>query len=281
MYDDHIDDTRTLAATAPAGLNRRILVGSAVSAGLATAGYLRLVNAQTETGTPEAEVGEDASATPGASASANDDDTALATGVLDNVQAMVAAVQGDRDAVADEIDVTTVDEVLSQASSLLDDAQSAIDGGDAEGGMQSAAGAWQSARAARDLIIAQLTYAGLPSQEASASRVLARAHELIDAVADEDAGPGFYLTTAQQVYEEAYNQYADGAYAQALANGRAIVGLVGAASILSGAGERWLLGMPGVDRFGRGGRDRVLELPTGEEQLLDDSEPEPVPAPDF
>lgn len=116
MNDDHIENTRTPVGRILAGLNRRIL-----PTGVATAGHLRLANAQTGTATPEAEVGEDASATPDASTSTDDDGTALATGVLDDVQAMAAAVQADRDAVADEIDATTGDEVLSQANSLLDD----------------------------------------------------------------------------------------------------------------------------------------------------------------
>ncbi len=289
MTDDKIETANTTATEPNASLNRRILVGGTVAAGLATAGYLRLAGAQTESSTPEAEVTDDTSATPDASTSTGD--TSRTASMLDHAETVLAAVRADRDAVASEFDTTTVDAVFDQATQLVEAAQAALDGGDTQGAVRFAAGAWQSAEAAGDLIVAQLSYPGLPSQEGAASRVLARAFERIGdvtATADTaDADVSFYVTTAQGVYQTAYDQYNDGAYAQALANGKAIVALTGAAAILSGDEGLRLPGTFDDGHFGRGRLDVGMQLPMDVfpmpdmEAWPDEDEPETVPAPDF
>lgn len=290
MNDERTDHSPLLNAEAPASLNRRILIGGAAAAGLATAGFLRLAAAQTDSGTPEADATEDA-ATPDASSSTSTDDAARVIAVIDDARARLAAVEASRDAVADQIDATAIDKVLGQASTLLDEAQAFSDGGDAEAAWQPLVAARQSVRAVRELIVAQITYAGLPSQEVPASLSLAKAYEAIGDVTSDDAVVGFYVTTAQGVYESACDQYGSGAYASALANGEAILALAAAASVLSGeggAGRPGLFGgceMAGPGPFGKGGFGRD-DRERGTESPMDITtgpvdEPETVPAPDF
>lgn len=283
------DDTtgaREAEVSPRAGLNRRAVMAAA-AAGLATAGastgFLRLASAQDDAATPAAEATD---ATPATSTSPESDTSRVST-IIERARAEIAAVEADREAVADQIEAATVDEVLSQASLLVDEAQAGLDGGDPDAAMRLAAGSWRTAEAGRDLIVAQVSYAGLPSQQAAASRVLAQAYERIDTVATATATAdvGFYVTTAQAVYQVAYEQYAASAWAQALANGKAISGLLEAASILAGSGGAGRDGA-GAGTFGEGGidrnsRGRGMQAPMDGQPGPDDEEPETVPAPDF
>lgn len=290
--NDDTTGTQDAPLRPQAGLNRRAVMAGAAAVGLAITGastsYLRLAGAQDDTATPTAEATDEATdATPETSTSP-DGDTSRATALLQEASIRLAEVQADREAVAAEIETATVDEVLSQARLLLDEAQAGLDGGDEAGAVRLAAGSWQTAQAGRDLIVAQLSYAGLPSQQAAASRVLARAYERIETVATGTTSTdvGFYVTTAQAVYQVSYEQYTSSAWAQALANGRAISGLLEAASILAGSGGAGLGSGDGPSMFGEGGMDRNgrgrdMQLPMDVQPGPGDEEPETVPAPDF
>ncbi len=266
-------------------LHRRILVGSAIGAGLTTAGIVRIGRAQTDSGTD--------SGTPEASESGptvDSDDEQIgddAGGVVSEIEragAALAYAHADREAVGDQIDTAIVDELLSQSVTMLDDAQVSFESGDTEQASLFAHAAGNAARTASGLVVAQLTHTGLPSHEASTSRELARTHERITAVSEATASStevdvSFYVTTAQALYQTAYDQFNEGNYAQAAANGKATGSLVGIASILTG--DRSGFGGPNGMRGDRGSRRGQPMMKPDDEATPALDEPETVPAPDF
>src|SRR5918993_796983 len=144
-------------------------------------------------------------------------------------------------------DTATVDALLTQATGLRDRAQEAADSGTEDDALRLAFAAWGTANTAGDVIKAQLTYAGLPSQEAPSSRMLANAHEMIQSVSDEtasatDTDVTFSVSTAQALYTSAYELYTGGAYAQASAIARAGTDLARVGWFLANGGERSAIG---------------------------------------
>lgn len=295
------------------GLTRRKLVAGTVVAGVTGAGIVRLAQAQDDTGTPDATIDQTpSSATPDAT-SAQDTaqgDATFATSALARADEAIASVQADRDAVASDIDTTEVDSLIAQAGLHRDLATSSIDAGDNAEAIRQAFVAAASARAARELIEANLGYAGLPSQEVRASRLLANVHELVTAVTAEaasatDPNVGFFVTHAQTLYTAAYDLYGTDAYAQAMGTGRVAGELVWiATALMADIGQVGLVrgGLAGGpfgdtrrqgDRGGFGllggsgphvvdGGHRPLEpFDPGNDQSDSDANPVEVPAPDF
>jgi len=289
-----IDSTVGISNGAGAVTRRRAL--GVAGAGLMTAGLVRLAGAQTTTGTPEASPETTPSTgTSGTAAQATNDTAALIDAAIQHATDAITSVTADRDAVASEIQPQTTDAVLDQATTAHDAAREAAGSDDARA-FRLAHAAIATALSARRLIIAQLTYAGLPSQEAAASRTLARAHELISAISDETGGASeldtaFYVTTAQELYATAYDDYSNSAYARAAATAKAAVTLVQVPWTVNdiGEGHRGLPGfpsrpgrdvIPGMDREGGihiSGTGRGRDVAPGTEP----DEPVTVPAPDF
>jgi len=272
-------------------------------AGLAGAGVFRIARAQDDAGTPDATTdGSMSSGTPEA-ASGQDtaqDDAAFVTAAIGRADEVIASVQADRDAVASDIDTTEIDSLIAQAGVHRDLAASSIDSGDNSEAIRQAFVATATAKAARELIETSLGYAGLPSEEARASRALARVHEQIVAVTAESASATdpnveFFVTHAQTLYTASYDLHGTGAYAQAIGTGRVAGGLVRIATAL----------MADISQigFGRGGRGGGLfgggrrgpgrgglgmpGMPGGvvsagpDDGPDTDATPVPVPAPDF
>jgi hypothetical protein len=192
---------------------RRQLLATVLGLGLAatigvTAGF-----AQDDGATPEAPASTDEQ--PAAPAMDAESVAAVITGASD----AISAVQADRDAVDGQTDLTTVDQLLAQATSLRDQARSAADGGDTATALGYASAAVATAQAAERLLHAQLTDYGLPSQQAGTSRLLVdvyyQVQELTNqATADASVDVSFYVTTAQALYTAAHDQYTNGLYAQ-------------------------------------------------------------------
>lgn len=276
--------------SSPNPMTRRRLVVGALGASLATATVVQIGRAQVDIGTPEA---SPADSTTDSDVTATTD---RATTAIAWATETITAIQGDRDTVVGQIDATTVDALITQATGLRDRAQQAADGGTEEEALRLAFAAWGMANTAGDVIKAQLTYAGLPSQDAPSSRALAKAHEMIQAVTDETASAThtdvtFAVTTAQALYTSAYELYTGGAYAQATATARAGTGLARVGWFLANGGERFgtggrhdggmrdILGGPG----GPGGMDRdAMRMPGDEDsEGVERGEPVTVPEPEF
>ena len=282
-------------------LSRRRMLAGTLGAGLATATVFQIGRAQVESSTPEASPTTDATTRTG-------DDTPgmltdRATTAIEWATETITAVQGDRDTVAGQIDATTIDSLLTQATGLRNRAQQAAAGGDEDGALRLAFAAWGTANAASDAIKAQQTYAGLPSQEAPASRTLANAYEMVQAVSEEtasatDTDVTFAVSTAQAFYASAYELYTGGAYARATATARASTGLARGAWFLAndeeifgfdeprGGGRREVFGGPGGPGLDRNGRGGGLRLPghmigPGDIEEADRGEPVTVPEPEF
>lgn len=282
-------------------ITRRRMVVGALGAGLATATVFQIGRAQVDTGTPEASPAADTAT--GTSDSASAAITDRATTAIEWATETITATQADRDTVAGQIDTTTVDALLTQATGLRDRAQEAADSGTEDDALRLAFAAWGTANTAGDVIKAQLTYAGLPSQEAPSSRMLANAHEMIQSVSDEtasatDTDVTFSVSTAQALYTSAYELYTGGAYAQASAIARAGTDLARVGWFLANGGERIAIGgrQDGGMRDIFGGPGGIGHGPiqhgggilmpgriigNGEIEVADRGEPVTVPEPNF
>jgi hypothetical protein len=275
-------------------LNRRRIVAGTLGAALVATTGLGIAGAQDDEATPDADETTD-SATPdsGVGGVQTDeetdaaDDLDRATAAVEQATAAIATVQADRDAVAGQIDALTVDALLAQATALRDRAQTAADGGDAGEARRLARAAGAMAKAAGDLVAAQLVTAGLPSQEAPASRVLAAAFETVQVVTEEtaaatDADVTFSVTTAQALYQTAFDLYGAGAYGQAAGTARVASRLARIGAFLAdptaedddGPGGR-----RGGQRDGFAGRDGGPGDDDGPED--DQDAPVTVPEPSF
>lgn len=283
-------------------MNRRTLVAGTVVAGLTGAGIVRIARAQDDAATPDAtpEVTTDVSTSSGTPEATFDQDTApndaaFAASAIGRADEVIASVQADRDTVASDLDTTEIDNLLGQAGIHRDLANTASDNAEA---IRQAFVAVATARAARELIETSLGYAGLPSEEVRASRILDRVHETIVAVTEEsasatDANVEFFVSHAQTLYATAYDLHGTGAYAQAIGNGRVAGRLAWIATALMadisqigperrGRGE-------GIFSEGRRRRGRGLPGDTAGDDLDGGSDdgsdtdvtPESVPAPDF
>jgi hypothetical protein len=254
------------------GVSRRRVLAGAAGVGAAAALGTTLAFAQEATPTP-------GTGTPEAGTSATPAD------LLQQVDNAIAAAKQDRDAVSGKTDLTTVDKLLTQASALSDRAQTAAGGTDDAQTLRLARAAVATARAAGDLIEAQLAAYGLPSQKAPASRVLANAYDQIQQLTSnvgtsQDTDAKNSIATAQALYKTAYDLYNAGTYAGAAATARVAVKVGELAELLTSQGA---FGRGG-ERGGRGGFDGRGQ-PGGHNRDgqgdQDSSTPTEVPAPTF
>ncbi|MGH2558641.1 MAG: hypothetical protein ACRDJH_06225 [Thermomicrobiales bacterium] len=154
------------------------------------------------------------------------------TRMVEQIQAVsdtIEAVRADRDA-AGEIDATIVDQLLDRATSLLDAARQSLDGGESLDAPRQTMAAQSAAMAAEALVRAQLSNYGLPSQQAGASRTLDTAYRQVKASTERmqestDEGVTFFVTTAQELYRQAFDLYNAGTYAQATETARVAASL--------------------------------------------------------
>jgi hypothetical protein len=235
------------------GISRRRVVAGALGAGLVATAGLRFAGAQEDDATPDAT--DEATPAVGVGGVQGEDEAAEVTDAIARADAAIAAAQADRDAVAGQIDTQTIDQLLGQATTLRDRAQTASDGGDAVQAWRLARAAAATADAAGELVAAQLITAGLPSQQAPASRILAEAFDAIDEVGQETADAGdadvdFYVTTAQSLYQSAFDLYGGGAYGQAARTARVAARLAGIGAFLAAPADEVDFG----DERGRGRR---------------------------
>jgi hypothetical protein len=275
-------------------LNRRRLLAGTMGASLLTAGLIATGGLQgalaQDDATPEAGIGGTENATD--ETDETDETDAMsdsATSAIERATAAIDSAQLDRNAVAVQIDATTIDTLLGQAIDLRDRAQTAAAGGDAAGARTLAHAAAATAKAAGDLVEAQLLGAGLPSEEARASRTLAGAFETIQSVGEAtadstDADVAFSLATAQALYQSAFDLLNAGSYGQAAATAAVGARLARVAGFLADpdgaagpAGDRgrsgWRGGGPGVDGRGGVGGDRDGGPVDGDDEPVEVSEP--------
>jgi len=268
-------------------LHRRRLLAGSLATGVVTMGALRIAGAQDDIATPQA--------TPAATPSVERDETAvaaddgvLAEEMLARADAIILSVQTDRDSVTSGIDMSDVDAILAQASAHRDLARQAIDAAAAPEAVRQAVVAGATARAARVLLEARLSYPGLPSQEIRSSRELARAHEQIAAASTDAASAtgtnvDFFIANAQELYTSAYDLYGTGAFARASRTALAASALARIAGLLMA--DHISLGDGMMARGGPGGHP--MRARRGRQSLDDDApdmegdEPVTVPAPEF
>jgi hypothetical protein len=244
------------------GVTRRRVLAGALGAGLATAAA-RIGLAQDDAATPEAGSAADPAASPeanpdtGTGGQSSDGAAADAAEAIGQATAAIAAAQQDRDAVADQIDPQTVDRLLAQATGMRDQAQTLADAGDGDQAWRIARAVAATAKTATDLVEARLIAAGLPSQEAPASRVLAEAHAAIQGATDEtasatDADVQAYVANAQELYQGAFDLFGTGAFSQATATARVAADLARIGLALASPEARFGAGRG--REGGRGGR---------------------------
>jgi hypothetical protein len=204
----------------------------------------------------------------------------------------IATVQADRDAVGGTGDWTTVDDLLAKANQLRDAAKATLETDDLTPVRQQLFAAEGAAMAAESLVRAQLSNYGLPSQQAGASRTLVAAynqiHETSNRVnAGTDENAKAFVTTAQNLYQTAYDLYNAGTYAQAARTAEVALQVAGIADILgteftvgtasggvnieSANGQDVVVIEGGTkeDGFGRGGRDERGEVKVGGESTIE------------
>jgi hypothetical protein len=242
--------------------DRRKALAGAVVAGIGNA----------QESTPEA--------SPEASPSTDDESSAneRAEVAIESLNTRLTLVQSDLDAVRNQIDPATIGSLLTQATDLIDQAGTVTDAS-----LRPAFAAMAVLAAGSHLIRAQLTYAGLPSEEARSSRILARAYEVIGEAGtitgtDTEVDISTYITTGQSTYSTAYDLYADGAWAQAVLTAKASAEIASAAIALTTSEESGFRGSRGPrGLFGRGKHDHL----DGDGDVADPTTPVEVPAPDF
>jgi hypothetical protein len=311
-----IEDPTPLVRTNIANnVTRRRLIGSAAGLAAATLATVGLVSAQTSTATPDA------------STSSSSSTTTTGTAGDDQLTTFLASVKTDRDAVASSIDTTMIDQILAVANDLQTQSTTASDTDSppvpstssdsttssatpaasssgtsattvAPGKRQLLAAAQSSGRAARQLIVAELSAYGLPSQKVDASHSLADVYDRIKTAGTDVSGSSIadamtLVTYAQQLYADAYDKYGAGTYAQAQGTGRAAGGLASAAETLLGKNGFGGAGSGGMSVNGNQGGGANQKKPTsgsssnsnGDNSSApgdgDSSTPATVPTPSF
>jgi len=166
--------------------------------------------------------------------------TASVTTEISNLTKMTASVTADRDFANGKMDLTTVNSLIDRASALQSQAQSALTANNLTQASGDARAAEGALRSADDLIVASIGTTGLPSaanrparpapatpptadqQKARSSNELAHAYQSIvnttNRVKVNSTAAGdlsFYVTTAQNLYKQAYDLYNAGKYDQA------------------------------------------------------------------
>ena len=215
-----------------APINRRRLIGGMAGAAVTTIAIGGLVSAQsTQT---------NASGTP-AAGSAIDSESGTQENTVQAASDTIALVKKDRDSVASKIDMKTVDQILAVTTSLQAQASSATTSSTPSRD-QLASAAETTAWAARDLIEAELSAFGLPSQQIGVSQELVDSHTAIAAASKTAASAknkdaSSLLTISQLLYTAAYDQYGKGVFMQAEKTSEAASGLVDAIDELLGASK--------------------------------------------
>jgi hypothetical protein len=273
---------------------RTRLLGAAIGTCLVTAVGVTGAFAQDATPEPSTQstpAAGTAEATPEQYRATAAERTALAEQVQ-HVTDTIATVQADRDAVGGTGDWTAVDDLLAKANQLRDAAKATLETDDLMPARQQLGAAEGAAMAAEALIRAQLSDYGLPSQQAGASRALVAAynqiHETSDRVnAGTDDNAKAFATTAQGLYQTAYDLYNAGTYAQAARTAEVALQVAGLADILgteftigTASGGANIVPANGQDvvvieggtrdgGFGRGGRDERGEVKRGGEPAIE------------
>ncbi len=219
---------------------RTRLLGAAIGTCLVTAVGVTSAFAQEATPEPSTQstpAAGTAEATPGGYRATAAERTALAEQVQ-HVTDTIATVQADRDAVGGSGDWTAVDDLLAKAAQLRDAAKTTLDSDDLSPARQQLFAAEGAAMAAESLIRAQLSDYGLPSQQAGASRTLVAAYNQIDELSERvnagtDENAKALATTAQNLYQTAYDLYNAGTYAQAARTAEVASQVAGIAGILT------------------------------------------------
>ena len=188
-------------------LDRRTFAAVAAGSGVAGVGIARLAFAQTSASTPEA-----STSTPEAGETEEDapsgDHADRSTELLAAFDDELASIQADVTAAGSGIDATTITAVLDDAQKQKTAAEAAVTGSDTETAMRTGFAAAGELRVARILLEAQLSYAGLPSQEQRSARILSAVYGQIiaagdAAAADSSVDIAFQVSTAQSVYTQA------------------------------------------------------------------------------
>lgn len=277
-------------------LHRRRLLAGSLATGVIAVGALRIAGAQDDSATPDATL--DATPTAGQDETVVDaNNQVLAEEMLARADDIILSVQTDRNSVTSGGDLSGVDAILAQASAHRDLARQALDAETVTEAVRQAVVAGATARAARVLLEARLSYPGLPSQEIRSSRELARAHEHIAAASTNAASASatgtnvdFFIANAQDLYTSAYDLYGTSAFAQASRTAQAASALARIADLLMvddlGLGNG-VMARGGPGRAGHPGHSGMRPLPVlpGLPGLDDDAmegeEPVTVPAPEF
>jgi len=199
------------------------------------------------------------------------------------VALLIQTVSDDRDFAETTVDVSTVDALIFNAESLLDDARAALNTGEYRQAQSLAKAAADTAKAARGLMEAGMADYGFPSQQAQASRELVNVYYAVQEVTGQSANlstvdVGLYVTTAQDLYGEAYDLYNNGTYEQAMQTAH-VAGQLGriAYSIQEAYGQVSGSGGPGLGGPGGPG----LGGPGLEGDNASNQTPLTVPAPEF
>jgi hypothetical protein len=226
-------------------LNRRRLIGGLAGGAFTTIAVGGLVAAQGTSAKP--------AGTP-ASDSSSRNESGSTENAGQGAAGAIASVKKDRDAVASKIDVTTVDRILAVATTLQSQSSSATTSS-ATSREQLASAAETTAWSARDVIEAELSAYGLPSQQIGVSQVLADLHGSIvvagkTVASAKNPGATSLLTISQQLYTSAYDQYGAGTFAQFEKTGDAAAGLTDAIDELLGTSDSGTTG--GNDNQGDG-----------------------------
>jgi hypothetical protein len=226
------------------GLSRRRVIAGATAAGVATVIGASLAFAQDATPTPSTSTGGSGTPAAGSSSTTNGTSDQSST-ILQRVDDAIASAKADRDSVSSSADLTVVDQLLTQASAFRDKAATGTDDAQTQ---RYARAAFESADAATDLITAQLSAFGLPSEKTRVGEILTRAHDEIQQIstnvgASTDTDVKTNVSTAQSLYSKAYDLYNAGTYAEAGGTARAAVSVGKIAEILTSTGN-------GVGGFG-------------------------------
>lgn len=212
-------------------------------------------------------------------------DSSVVEEEFQRVALLIQTVSDDRDFAGSTIDTATVDALILNAEALLDDAQTALNAGDYRQAQGLGRAAADTAKAANGLMQAGMADYGFPSQQAQASRQLVNVYYAVQEVTGQSANlstvdVSFYVTTAQELYAEAYDLYNDGSYEQAMQTAH-VAGQLGriAYSIQEAYGQVSGSGGPGLGGPGMGGPG--LGGPGLEGDDASNQTPLTVPAPEF
>ncbi|MEJ7838856.1 MAG: hypothetical protein WKF81_08570, partial [Thermomicrobiales bacterium] len=206
----------------------------------------------------------------------------------ERLETRIAVIRQDVDAVRSIIDATTIDEALATIETMMPSLVATT--GEPSINVQGryALAAIQALHGTRSLLLGQIMYSGLPSEEAHASQSLARVYQRITAITTGIDGAASaidvsaFVSIAQTSYTAAYDQFIAGAWAQARQTGIGAVELMSAAAVLTSDDamafghvrpKDWMV-------FGRHQRGEGM-MPGDRDRGREDDAPVDLPAPDF